>query len=54
LTWSADSRWFFAAAGPAIAPLLGYRLGDRSVRYAPFPRLARGVDPKELISLTAH
>lgn len=54
LTWSPDSRWFFAAAGPDAAPLLGYRVGDRRVRYVPLPRGAQGVDPADLTSLTAY
>jgi hypothetical protein len=54
LAWSGDSRWLFALADLPATPLLGYRLGDRRVRYVPFPRRARDLDPADLTSLSAY
>lgn len=54
LAWSADGRWLFALAKQPTDPVLGYRLGDRRVRYVPFPRGAQFVDPADPASLSAY
>jgi hypothetical protein len=54
LAWSPDSRWVFAVADVSTTPLLGYRLGDRRVRYIPLPRRARDLDPAAVTSVSAY
>ncbi|MEP7053673.1 MAG: hypothetical protein ABI912_00305 [Actinomycetota bacterium] len=53
LTWSPDSRWFFAASERPAVNLLGYRLGDKRVRYASDPML-RQMQPADIRSMSAY
>jgi hypothetical protein len=54
LAWSPDSRWFFAAAARSPANLLGYRVGDRRVRYVADPRLAHRLEPADIGAVAAY
>jgi hypothetical protein len=53
LSWSPDGRWFFVASDAPGVSLLGYRVGDRRVRYAA-DALLRQMQPADVRSLSAY
>jgi hypothetical protein len=53
LAWSPDSHWFFVASDAPGVNVLGYRVGDRRVRYAADP-LLRQMQPAGVRSLSAY